>query len=296
MNERILDLASSRAFVSVSNGLLTLDVDGHEKFTVPPSEVAAVIAANYAVTLTREALATLAEAGAQVIVCDKRAMPVAMLLPLTGFHQPASRLRIQADAKRPVLKRLWRQIVRNKVRSQAAMLRSLGKDDSGFEELAKEVRSGDTTNIEAQAAKAYWSRLFGTDFRRNADAEDHNRLLNYGYALVRAMTCRAVCAAGLHPGLGVHHHHRANPFCLADDLMEPFRPVADGVVAAIVSAEGPDVFMTPDTKRRLLEIVQQRVSVGGERRLLFDAMTRSALSLAAVLEGRRKRLELPEWT
>jgi len=288
-------LSSARAFVSISNGLLTLDVEGHERMTIPPGDVAALVAGSYAVTFTREAVAQLAEAGAQVVVCDKRQMPVAMLLPLRGFHQPATRMAIQARAKSPVLKRVWRQVVRNKVRSQATLLRKLGRSDAGMEELALEVKSGDPSNIEGQAARLYWVRLFGESFRRDTEAFDQNRFLNYGYALVRAMTCRAICAAGLHPGLGVHHHHRANAFCLADDLMEPFRPVVDEVVVGVVGQDGAAAMMTPTIKKKLLEVVQRRVTIGGEDRVLFDAISRSALSLAGVFEGRRKRIELPEW-
>lgn len=295
MNERILDISSSPALVSVRNGLLCVEAQGHEPVTVPPGDVAALVASHYAVTVTREALAQLAASGAQCIICDRKQMPVAMLLPLGLFHQPASRLAAQAAAGRPLRKRLWRQLVRSKVRSQAAVLSGLGRADPMLAALAAEVTSGDKTNVEAQAARRYWPRLMGETFRRDADAEDANRLLNYAYALLRACTCRAICGAGLHPGLGLHHHHRANAFCLADDLMEPFRPLADRHVLRVLEARRSDS-LTSEVKRDLMELLRDRVEVGGECRVLFDALTRLALSLAAVLEGRRKSLVLPEWS
>lgn len=295
MNDRIIELSQYPAYVSVENGLLTLDLQGKDRVQVPPREVAAVVAAHYAVTFTREAVALLADHGAQVVVCDKRGLPAAMLLPLRGFHQPATRLAVQAATKRPVRKRLWRQVVRSKVRAQGAMLLKLRGDDGGLGVIAAEVKSGDTGNAEGLAARIYWPRLFGEDFRRDPDGLDQNRFLNYGYAVLRAVTCRAICAAGLHPGLGLYHHHRANPFCLADDLMEPFRPLVDEVVFQLWNERLGMAELTPALKKRLLDVLTIRLKVRGEERGLFDVLSRLALSLAGVIEGRRKTLILPDW-
>jgi len=300
MNDRIIELSRCPAYVSVNNGLLTLEIQDNPanpspRVQVPPGEVAAVVAAHYAVTFTREAVALLADHGAQLVVCDKRGLPAAMLLPLRGFHQPALRLAAQAAAKQPLRKRLWRQIIRAKVRGQAAMLLALTGDDAGLAAMATQVKSGDSGNVEGLAARIYWRRLFGDEFRRDPDGIDHNRFLNYGYGILRAATCRAICAAGLHPGLGLHHHHRANPFCLADDLMEPFRPLVDEIVFQLWTEQRAMAELTPELKKRLLTILNTRLSVGGEARGLFDVLARLALSLAAVIEGRRKTLQLPDW-
>jgi CRISPR-associated protein Cas1 len=175
------------------------------------------------------------------------------------------------------------------------MLSKLTGDDAGLFELASTVKSGDSGNVEGFAARVYWQRLFGPDFRRDADGFDHNRFLNYGYGVLRAVTCRAICAAGLHPGLGLFHHHRANPFCLADDLMEPFRPLVDEIVFAVWREGLGMAELSPTLKQRLLGVLQVRLVLAGEERSLFDVLNRLSLSLASVLEVRRKALLLPDF-
>ncbi len=296
MNDRIIELSSCPAYVSVDNGLITLDFKTVlPRVQVPPGEIAAVVAAHYAVTFTREAVALLADSGAQVVICDKRGLPAAMLMPLRGFHQPATRLMQQAATKEPVRKRLWRQVVRSKVRAQGAMLHQLRGDAAGLRQMAIDVKSGDTGNIEGLAARIYWRKLFGDDFRRDPDGFDQNRFLNYGYGVLRALTCRAICAAGLHPGLGIHHHHRANAFCLADDLMEPFRPLVDEIVFQLWNEKMGVAELTPVLKKRLLAILTRRLTLDGESRGLLDVLARLSISLASVIEGRRKTLSLPQW-
>ena len=296
MNDRIIELSSCPVYVSVDNGLITLDFKTESpRVQVPPGEIAAVVAAHYAVTFTREAVALLADSGAQLVICDKRGLPAAMLMPLRGFHQPATRLAQQAATKEPVRKRLWRQVVRSKVRAQGSMLHKLRGEDAGLMQMATEVKSGDTGNIEGQAARIYWRKLFGEDFRRDPDGFDQNRFLNYGYGVLRAVTCRAICAAGLHPGLGIHHHHRANPFCLADDLMEPFRPLVDQIVFQLWNEQMGMAVLTPVLKKRLLAILTSRLTLDGEIRGMFDVLARLSISLASVIEGRRKTLTLPQW-
>lgn len=166
----------------------------------------------------------------------------------------------------------------------------------GLRAMAERVRSGDPENLEAQAARKYWPMLFGPEFHRDREAAGVNPMLNYGYAILRAMTARAVCAAGLHPTLGLHHHNKYNAFCLADDLMEPFRPLVDRTVAEFLAFYGPDPTMDRTAKQGLLEGLMGRVRVEGEWRTVFDALTRMAVSLAAVYAGERKELVLPqEW-
>lgn len=278
--ERVLDFANDAAFLCVRHGQLVVRREGHEDVTTPMAELAAVVLANARVTCTQSVLAGLMGAGAAVLVCGEDMTPNGMMLPLAGHTAQTQRMIAQARASEPRKKRVWQQIVRAKVRAQASVLVLRHGDDAGLGALAERVRSGDPGNIEAQAAQRYWVRLFGDgDFRRRRDAADQNRLLNYGYAVMRAAVGRAVCAAGLHPSLGVHHRGRNNPFCLADDLMEPWRTLVDAEVAEIVGETGGDIALDGSVKQRLIGLLHERLEHEGERRTVLEWIGRSASSL-----------------
>lgn len=162
-------------------------------------------------------------------------------------------------------------------------------------ELAERVRSGDPENVEAQAAARYWPRVFGDiNFRRRREAEDQNRLLNYGYAVLRAATGRAVCAAGLHPSIGLHHRSRTNAWCLADDLMEPYRPLVDQAVVRLVGLYGSSVPLDGEAKRELVGVLTERLADGGEFRTLSEHLSRTSVSLTRVFAGDSDKLAFPE--
>ena len=302
MTDRILDIADTPAYLCVRGALLCLQPPDHpgqdtKEVTIPMRELAAVVLTHAQLTCTRSVLSGLAEAGAVVVACNDHFMPVAMMLPLTGYHAPARRLTAQANAPLPTLKRLWQQIIIAKVRAQAALLRDVRNDDFGLSALSAKVRSGDPDNIEAQAARIYWTALFNdTDFLRapSGGRADQNRFLDYGYAVLRAAVARAICASGLHPGLGVHHHHRNNAFCLADDLMEPYRPLIDRAVAELVADNLADAPLDKTIKPRLINPIMGRYDFNGEERSLFDILGRMTASLAAVFEQRQERLDLPD--
>ncbi|RMF45431.1 MAG: type II CRISPR-associated endonuclease Cas1, partial [Deltaproteobacteria bacterium] len=168
-------------------------------------------------------------------------------------------------------------------------------DDMGLEAIAAQVRSGDVTNREAMAAQRYWPALFNDpDFRRRRDAPDQNRMLNYGYAALRAAVGRALCAAGLHPSLGVHHRDRTNPWCLADDLMEPYRPLIDEETAEIVASIGGDIALDGEVKAQIVGALHGRIEHEGESRTVMDWIGRSASSMAQAFLGERRQLLLPE--
>jgi CRISPR-associated protein Cas1 len=295
MTDRILDLSEHPAYLSVNNGLLVIAQDGRDDQTVPLADLAAVVVSHPQVKYTHAVLAGLTAAGASFVTCDARHLPVGMLLPIDAHYVQTERFALQATAPLPLRKRLWREIVRAKVRAQGRLLAGLHGDDQGLIALAAAVRSGDAGNIEAQASRRYWPALFADPaFRRDFEAEDQNRLLNYGYAVLRAIVARALAAAGLHPSLGLHHHNRYNPFCLADDLMEPLRPLVDKAVWEIVRAAGPKVELNRPTKTALIQAITARVMVQGESRTTFDAASIAASSLVAVLHKEAKHLILPE--
>jgi len=295
MTEHVVDISEGPASLHVRNELLVIQPEGADEATVPLAEIAAVVVAHPRVTLTQSVLSGLADAGAILVSCDTRFLPAAMLLPLQAHFIQTERIALQTRATLPTCKRLWQQLVRAKITAQGRLLKRLHGDDFALLDLARRVRSGDPKNLEAQASRRYWPVLFANKaFRRDPDREDQNRLLNYGYAVLRATVARALCGAGLHPSIGLHHHNRYNPFCLADDLMEPFRPVVDGAVAEWIRENGPDAPLDRDAKQALVAAVTGRFEVDGESRSLFDVLARVAGSLVAVLAGERRKLLLPE--
>ncbi|GIK30432.1 MAG: CRISPR-associated endonuclease Cas1 [Chloroflexota bacterium] len=316
MTERLIDLAESAAYLRIRNRQLVIErhqsrdregasspaADRHppedesipSETSVPLCEVAALIVAHPQVNCSQPVLAELMQSGGAFIVCDSRSLPVGMMLPLNANVLQSQRLAAQASAPLPLKKQLWKQIVRRKILAQAELLTELRGGDHGLSDLVRTVRSGDPDNREAVAARRYWPVLFDDpNFHRRFDAPDANRLLNYGYAVLRAVMGRAICGAGLHPTLGLHHHHRENPFCLADDLIEPYRPLIDAAVVEHVAA-GRGTELDRIGKQTLLEAVLARYSADGEVRTLFDLCARTAVSLVKVLEKQTDRLVYPK--
>ena len=294
MTDYIIDLSEGAAFLKVRHENLVVSRDDDKEVALPLGEIAAVILAHPQVTCTQRAVAGLVEHGGALIVCNQKNQPAGMMLPTLGHCTQTERFIAQASAALPVKKRLWQQIVRCKVAAQGELLRDLRGDDHGLTGLARSVRSGDPKNIEAQAARRYWPGLFGQDFRRRYDADDANRLLNYGYAVLRAVVGRAICASGLHPSLGLHHHNRYNAFCLADDLMEPYRPLVDAAVVEHIGQWGADAPLDKTAKRAILEALAARFRIHNEARTLFDMASMTASSLAKVFLKQGERLVYPE--
>lgn len=292
MTDRIIEIADTPARLRVDLGRLAIELANQPPVFVQMSEIAAVVVSNAGVTLSQTVLAELAKNGAVFVAMSENFLPVGMLLPLDAHSTQSARMGKQLEAAEPTKKRAWQAIVRAKIRAQWAVLAEVGTPLPGLEDLLSRVHSGDPDNIEAQAASKYWRALFGSDFRRNRDAFDQNRLLNYGYAVLRAATARAICGAGLHPALGVQHHNQYNPFCLADDLMEPYRPIVDRVAHRITAREGPQVELGKSIRAEIISALLGRVSVRGSQRTLFDALSRSAASLARVLTGEERDLDL----
>lgn len=291
MADRVLDFAEGAAYLHVKDEQLVVERDGRPVASVPLGDIAIIIMAHPRVTCTQAVFAGLMDRGAALITCDRGHLPTGMLLPTVAHFTQAERFAAQAQASLPRKKRAWQQIVREKIRAQAALLEDLHADGAALRELAKRVRSGDPENVEAQAARRYWALLFDDpQFRRRRDGDGPNRLLNYGYAVLRAVVARAICAAGLHPSLGLHHHNRYDPYCLADDLMEPYRPVVDAAVVEHVRCFGKDAPLDRRGKQALLEPLTGRFLAEKEARTLFDLAARTASSLAQLYQGDARRL------
>ncbi|MGH9467240.1 MAG: type II CRISPR-associated endonuclease Cas1, partial [Terriglobales bacterium] len=239
---RIVDVADNAISLSVRDAQLRVRLAGGGEMTTPLSELAALVISNPAVTMTQAVIAGVAEGGGATVICDRKHLPAAVMLPVQVHVTQTERFSAQVRMTAPLRKRLWQRIVIAKIRAQARLLDSLHGDDSGLAQMAARVRSGDGANLEGQAAQRYWPRLFrDPHFRRGREGPDQNSHLNYGYAVLRAVVARALCGAGLHPSLGLQHHNRYDPFCLANDLMEPFRPIVDRAVYLWVQDHDPSL-------------------------------------------------------
>lgn len=223
-------------------------------------------------------------------------MPVGLMLPLEGNTIQSERFQHQIEASLPLRKQLWQQTVEYKIRNQATLLHAVnGTEVRNMMVWAGNVKSGDSDNLEGRAAAYYWSNMFPTipDFTRSRDGAYPNNLLNYGYALLRATIARALVASGLLPTLGIHHHNRYNAYCLADDIMEPYRPYSDQIVVDIMRQFPNQTELTTDIKRRLLSIPVADVTIGGQKSPLMVAATQTAASLSRCYSGESRKIVYP---
>lgn len=265
--------------------------------TKPIEDIGVVLLDNKQITITSGLLEALLENNCAVITCDSRSMPVGLMLPLCGNTTQNERFRDQIDTSLPLKKQIWQQTVRQKILNQASVLKEKrGEDVRCMEIWANEVRSGDTENLEARAAAYYWKNMFREipNFTRNRDGVAPNNLLNYGYAILRAVVARGLVGSGLLPTLGVHHHNRYNAYCLADDIMEPYRPYVDALVVDIVAEMGVSLELTKEIKARLLSIPVLDVVIGGKRSPLMIAVGQTTASLYKCFNGELRRVLYPE--
>lgn len=288
---RIVEIAGEGRRLSLYRGFLEILGPDGSLGQIPLDDIEAVIASNPAVSYTNQALTALAERGTPVVICGRNFAPSAFLLPVDGHHAQGERFAAQAASALPVRKRLWAEIVKAKVTAQAAALERVGRNPLPISHLVSRVRSGDVANIEAQAAQKYLPAMFGEAFRRDRGAAGVNTALNYGYTVLRAAAARSIVAAGLHPSLGLHHLSKGSGLCLADDLMEPFRPAVDLVVHGL--AEGDLDELDPVTKRRLAAVLHADYETAEGVSPLSNVMTRLAQSLAQVFLAERQRLLWP---
>jgi CRISPR-associated protein Cas1 len=295
MTNRIIDLSKQPAKLSVHNRLLTGTSAEAELFSIPCEEIAAVIVSHRQITYTHAVLAALAEAGAILVSCDDRSRPAAMMLPLHSHWIQADRFRKQSALALPAKKRLWQQIVRAKIRAQSRLLVEAHGSDDGLSAMAPRVLSGDRGNYEAIAARRYWTLLFPhSGFKRWDEEDPRHHLLNYGYAVLRAIVCRAICGSGLHPTFSIFHKNVMNAFALADDFMEPFRPLVDQAIW-LREAQCLSLELNRESKHQLIAAVSSRITVEGQSRTVFDVVSRLAQSFVKVIDGKAKCLWLPDW-
>ena len=265
--------------------------------TIPIEDIGVVVLDNRQITLTHGLIEALLENNCAVITCDSKGMPVGLLLPLYGNTTQNERFRRQIDASLPLKKQLWQQTVKTKISNQAAILSRHSTENTRCMSIwVNEVKSGDTDNMEARAAAFYWKVLLRDipGFTRDKDGIPPNNLLNYGYAILRAIVARALVCSGLLPTLGIHHHNRYNAYCLADDIMEPYRPYVDDLIMKIIN-DGIDYQeITKEIKTRLLSIPTIEVNIAGKKSPLFVAMSQTTASLYKCFAGESRRILYPE--
>ena len=295
MERRVLDIAEGRRYLSKKRGALSVVRDPGEpeasETLVPFDEIESVIVHTPQASYSNAAIVELSRRGIPLVCCDETHSPVAWLWSAEANYEQTRRMAAQAAMPDELRDALWARIVRAKLDAQAAVLRGEGFDDASMIAFARSVRPGDRGNTEAQAARLYWKLLFDDFFRRRRHGEPPNGLLNYGYAILRATVARQICAAGLHPSLGLHHRNRFNAFCLADDLMEPFRPAVDRAVLALWREGLEEV--TGETKSALASVMAQTVRTDRGAAPLSRCVEWAAQSLAQSAVDGEDRLRLP---
>lgn len=276
--------------------LVLKDKETEEEVIRPVEDLGVLILDHPQITISMRLMQELSANNVAVVFSDEKHLPASMLFHLDTHYVQQERFQAQIQAGEPLKKQLWAQVVKAKILNQAAVLAGLKKEDkTPFIQMAKDVKSGDTTHREAKAARFYFSRLFGDDFTRERYGEGPNALLNYGYAIVRGSVARALAGGGLLPTLGIHHHNKYNSFCLADDMMEPFRPFVDRIVAGIWEHEQPEEITTA-IKEQLQAVLTTDCLCDKKQSPLMIAMNQLAYSLAQCFEGKRRKLMLPELT
>ena len=300
---------SNPAYLSLKNGQLVIKLPEVEKNddlpetfkveavkTIPIEDVGVVVLDHRQITVTQALLGALLDNNCAVITCDARHLPTGLLLPLEGNTLQSERFNDQIEASLPLKKQLWQQTVQAKIHNQASVLKRLRQTEVGnMLAWKKDVRSGDPDNLEGRAAVYYWQNLFPDidGFLRDRDGEAPNNLLNYGYAILRAIIARALVSSGMLPTFGIHHHNRYNAYCLADDIMEPYRPYVDELVVNYTIQNGYPEELTTDVKSAMLSIPVLDVVINGQRSPLMIAATQTTASLYKCYSGESRKIVYP---
>ncbi|MBX2901774.1 MAG: type II CRISPR-associated endonuclease Cas1 [Cyclobacteriaceae bacterium] len=264
--------------------------------SIPIEDIGVVILDHQRVTISQALLAKLLANNVAVITCDSTHHPTGLLLNLDGHSLQSQRFKAQLEASEPLKKQLWQQTIRAKIRNQAAVLSQQGYEIENMLHWAESVRSGDSDNLEGRASAWYWSKVFEPElnFIRHPQGEPPNNLLNYAYAILRACTARALVGSGLLPTLGIFHRNQYNAYCLADDMMEPYRPFADRLVISIMQEAGTQPELTTEIKKKLLSLPVQDVMLQNETSPMMIALQRTSASLAKCFLGETRKLVYPD--
>ncbi|NCA80263.1 MAG: type II CRISPR-associated endonuclease Cas1 [Sphingobacteriia bacterium] len=299
---------SNPAYLSLKDAQLVIKLPEVEKSDVPESfkqetirtipieDIGVVVLDHKQITITQGLLEMLLENNCAVITCDSSHLPVGLMLPLCGNTTQSERFRNQIEASLPLKKQLWQQTIIAKIENQAAVLAIQGVEIRNMQTWANDVKSGDSDNLEARAAVYYWKNLFADrpNFVRDREGDFPNALLNYGYAILRAIVARALVTSGLLPTFGIHHRNKYNAYCLADDIMEPYRPVVDQYVLKLLENGNSYYEITNDLKAQLLTIPVLDVEINGKRSPLMVAVGLTTSSLQKCYAGESRKIVYPK--
>jgi CRISPR-associated protein Cas1 len=295
MIKRIVEISSARTRLSIKYGQLVIKDENDQVSNIPCEDIGVLLVDHQGTSYTHCVFTELLRCGAAIVLCGGDHHPAGMLLPIESNSMQTERFRQQIEAKEPLKKRLWKQIIQAKIKHQAKLA---GKDSNIYKSLMTlrhKVRSGDPDNIEAQASRKFWpAYLQDAAFHRNVNGPSPNNMLNYGYMVMRAAVARAICSAGLLPCLGIHHRNRYNSFCLADDLHEPFRGFVESKVRDIYLECGPVENLDQQTKAKILEVLYETVTIAGFNGPLMVGLHRTAASLQRCFAGEQEYIDLPD--
>lgn len=294
MLHQIVEIREENRYLSQNRGFLDIRSQQEKIASVPLDDIAVLLVSAQGASFSKAILTELAERGSIAILCGANYVPQAVVTPVTSNYRQTAVLKLQIAASLPLMKGLWQEVVRQKLTHQELTLRSVGKEAAAdrIRHLAAQVHSGDPENREGAAARLYWQALFGKDFVRNREAGGINALLNYGYAVMRAAMIRSLISSGAHPALGIHHKNMLDPFCLADDLFEIYRPLVDLIVYNL-SQEADE--LSPPIKKRLIEALWIRLKTTEGNSPAFQSMHYLVSSYVSALQKGRKEFSLPVW-
>ena len=286
------------AYLSLKDRHLVIRLPDKDQYVTRPIEdIGVIVIDNKQITLTSGLIEALLGNNCALITCDSSHLPVGLMLPLCGNTTQSERFRHQLSASLPLKKQLWQQTISQKIANQAQVLKEcFGVEVGNMLSWSKNVKSGDSDNLEARAAAYYWRNMFDDEdvFIRDREGEPPNNLLNYGYAILRAIVARGLVSSGLLPTLGIHHHNRYNSYCLADDIMEPYRPYVDELVVNIRKEFDNTDFLDKEIKKRLLSIPTIEVRINNHRRPLMVAVSETTASLYKCFSGELRKIAYPE--
>ncbi len=282
-------------YLSKKQNQLQIELPDSDKKTVPIEDIGIVILDDPQITITNAVLRALVENNTAVLTNDEKHLPLGLLLPLASHSAYTEKLRYQINASLPLKKNLWQQTIKKKIQNQAALLDSIGITTKKMAYWVSQVKSGDPDNYEARAAAFYWGIIFEEEFTRGRYGNPPNNILNYGYAILRAVVARSLVASGMLPALGIFHRNKYNAFCLADDIMEPYRPYVDKRVLHIMEIDGFDGELTKEVKMELLNIPVTDIEINGSSSPLMVGVQQTTASLMRCFEGVSRTITYPDF-